>query len=195
MQFERPPNVAPQRTAVGRCSCNRRALWRQRWAQVVARRRRLRLPCPSYISPGSVIARLVVPRRWRERPLSGNLRARVNDRLWPIPLKNSRFTKPIALMAAGAVLSWVLASPPPPFTGAVVIALYRCNLYVHPKTTSGTLGHRRLARRRKFCAIAASRNSSRAPVMPRKRNRSIFRIRLRCAKSISTFLRSRRDCR
>lgn len=53
---------------------------------VVVQRRRLRLPCPSYISFGAVIARLVVPRRWRERLLSGNLRVKVIDHSWPTVL-------------------------------------------------------------------------------------------------------------
>src|SRR5689334_544134 len=48
---------------------------------------------------------------------------------------------------------------------------------------------------RRFWAVAASRNSSRAPVGPRSRSRSSLRMRLRWAKSISTFLRSRRDTR
>ena len=46
---------------------------------------------------------------------------------------------------------------------------------------------------RRFWAVAARRNSSRAPVGPRSLSRSSLRMRLRCAKSISTFLRSRRD--
>jgi hypothetical protein len=44
-------------------------------------------------------------------------------------------------------------------------------------------------------AVAARMNSSRAPVGPRKRRRSSLRMRLRCANSISIFLRSRRDTR
>jgi len=44
--------------------------------------------------------------------------------------------------------------------------------------------------RLKFCAVAASKNSSLAPLGPRNRSRSSFRIFLRWAKSISTFLRS-----
>jgi hypothetical protein len=51
-----------------------------------------------------------------------------------------------------------------------------------------------LASRRKFCAVAASVNSNCAPLGPRRRNRPSRRMRLRCANSISTFLRSRRDC-
>lgn len=37
----------------------------------------------------------------------------------------------------------------------------------------------RFAVRRKFCAVAANKNSSRAPRRPRRRSRSSFRIRLR----------------
>ena len=46
----------------------------------------------------------------------------------------------------------------------------------------------------RFCAVAASRNSSRAPNGPRNRNRPSFNIRFRCANSISTFLRWCLDC-
>ena len=48
---------------------------------------------------------------------------------------------------------------------------------------------------RRFWAVAARRNSSRAPFGPRSRNRSSLRIRLRWANNISTFLRSRREVR
>src|SRR3546814_10554558 len=50
-----------------------------------------------------------------------------------------------------------------------------------------------IARRRRFCAVAASVNSSLAPLSPRSRKRVTFRMRLRWAKSISIFLRRRRD--
>ncbi|CDM62186.1 hypothetical protein LPU83_pLPU83d_0816 (plasmid) [Rhizobium favelukesii] len=46
----------------------------------------------------------------------------------------------------------------------------------------------------RFWAVAASRNSSRAPHGPRSLKRAIRRMRFRCAKSISTFLRRCRDC-
>ena len=52
-----------------------------------------------------------------------------------------------------------------------------------------------LASLRRFWAVAARRNSSRAPFGPRSRSRSSLRMRLRCANSISIFLRSRRDVR
>ncbi len=45
----------------------------------------------------------------------------------------------------------------------------------------------------RFWAVAASRNSSRAPHGPRSRRRSSRRMRFRCANSISTFFRSRRE--
>ena len=48
---------------------------------------------------------------------------------------------------------------------------------------------------RRFWAVAARRNSSRAPHGPRSRRRSRRRMRLRWANSISTFLRSRRETR
>ena len=41
----------------------------------------------------------------------------------------------------------------------------------------------------RFWAVAANRNSSLAPLGPRRRNRSSLRMRFRCAKSISTFFR------
>src|SRR5947207_6016624 len=46
-----------------------------------------------------------------------------------------------------------------------------------------------LASCRRLWAVAARWNSSRAPFGPRNRSRSSFRMRLRCANSISTFLR------
>src|SRR5437660_12754508 len=46
-----------------------------------------------------------------------------------------------------------------------------------------------LASFRRFWAVAARWNSSRAPFGPRNRSRSSLRMRLRCANSISTFLR------
>ena len=45
----------------------------------------------------------------------------------------------------------------------------------------------------RFCTVAASRNSSPAPLRPRNLSRSSFMIRLRWANSTSTFLRSLRD--
>ena len=48
---------------------------------------------------------------------------------------------------------------------------------------------------RRFWAVAARRNSSRAPFGPRSRSRPSLRKRLRCANSISTFFRSRRAMR
>src|SRR5580693_498202 len=45
----------------------------------------------------------------------------------------------------------------------------------------------------RFWAVAARWNSSRAPQGPRSRNLSSFKMRLRCANSISTFLRWRRE--
>src|SRR3954470_8647974 len=45
----------------------------------------------------------------------------------------------------------------------------------------------------RFWAVTASTNSVLTPRGPLSRSRSSRRIRFRCAKSISTFLRSRRD--
>jgi len=56
-------------------------------------------------------------------------------------------------------------------------------------------GASRKAMRRRFCAMAASKNSSRAPVGPRRRSRSSLMIRFRCANNISTFFRFLRDRR
>src|SRR5208283_844300 len=50
-----------------------------------------------------------------------------------------------------------------------------------------------LASFRRFCAMAASVNSSLAPQGPRNRSLLSLRMRLRCANSISIFFRSRRD--
>src|SRR5215468_11274751 len=52
-----------------------------------------------------------------------------------------------------------------------------------------------LAILRRFWAVAARMNSSRAPFGPLSRKRSSLRMRLRCANSISIFLRSRREVR
>jgi hypothetical protein len=52
-----------------------------------------------------------------------------------------------------------------------------------------------LANFRRFWAVAARRNSLRAPLGPRNRSRSSFKMRLRWASNISTFLRRRRDAR
>jgi hypothetical protein len=52
---------------------------------------------------------------------------------------------------------------------------------------------RNFASLRRFWAVAASRNSSLAPFGPRRRSRPSLRIRLRCAKSISIFLRRCRE--
>lgn len=54
-------------------------------------------------------------------------------------------------------------------------------------------GINHFAIRRRFWAVAAIKNSSCAPLSPRSRSRSSFMMRLRCANSISTFLRSLRD--
>ena len=61
-------------------------------------------------------------------------------------------------------------------------------------TDPSSFGVNHFAIRRRFCAVAAIKNSSCAPLNPCSRKRFNFRIRLRCANSISTFLRSRRDC-
>ena len=50
------------------------------------------------------------------------------------------------------------------------------------------------ARRRRFCAMAPSVNSSCAPRGPRNLSRPSRKMRLRWANSISTRLRLRRDC-
>src|SRR5215207_9028598 len=50
-----------------------------------------------------------------------------------------------------------------------------------------------LASLRRFWAVAARWNSSLAPFGPRSLRRSSFRMRLRCANSISTFFRCRRE--
>jgi hypothetical protein len=84
----------------------------------------------------------------------------------------------------------MLAARLPPFRST----LRNFGLYGPPNAGIGTGGHSRLAILLRFCAMAASRNSSCAPLGPRNRKRRRFRMHLRCANSISTFLRSLRDC-
>ena len=62
--------------------------------------------------------------------------------------------------------------------------------YAATASIGGIAGRNRASRRR-FCAVAASRNSSLAPHGPRSRNRPSPRMRLRWANSISTFFRRR----
>jgi hypothetical protein len=52
-------------------------------------------------------------------------------------------------------------------------------LYAAIGTGSGAANISRFAIRRRFCAMAASKNSSFAPLGPRRRKRSSLRIRLR----------------
>jgi hypothetical protein len=58
------------------------------------------------------------------------------------------------------------------------------------QASAGSLRGISLASFRRFWAVAARRNSSRAPHGPLSRSRSSPRMRLRWAKSISTFLRA-----
>ena len=55
--------------------------------------------------------------------------------------------------------------------------LCKSRLTVFQVRVASTLGISHLLIRRRFCAVAASRNSSCAPVSPRSRSRSSFRIR------------------
>src|SRR5262249_19101342 len=64
---------------------------------------------------------------------------------------------------------------------------------VAPQTGIGRAAGTSVASFRRFWAVAARWNSSRAPLGPRSRSRSSFKMRLRCANSISTFLRWRRE--
>src|ERR1700722_4315202 len=59
--------------------------------------------------------------------------------------------------------------------------------------TRGVGGGMSLASFLRFWAVAANRNSSLAPLGPRRRNRSSLRMRFRWGKSISTFFGSRRE--
>src|SRR5439155_26015127 len=68
-------------------------------------------------------------------------------------------------------------------------------LYAVVGTAPDVANISRFAIRRRFCAMAASKNSSCAPLGPRSRKRSSLRMRLRWANSISTFLSALRDCR
>src|SRR2546422_8269326 len=78
--------------------------------------------------------------------------------------------------------------------GVDAVALDACSSYAAQTAGAGGGRPSNLARRRRFCAMAASVNSSCAPHGPRSRRRPSFRMRLRWANSISTRLRSRRDC-
>jgi hypothetical protein len=80
---------------------------------------------------------------------------------------------------------------------ALATQLRRYERDAHATHAIGMLGGGRatsFASLRKFCAMAANVNSNWAPLGPRRRNRLSRRMRFRCANSISTFLRSRRDC-
>jgi hypothetical protein len=88
-----------------------------------------------------------------------------------IPLKKSSFEVIAAVRIGGATTAVSAASPQVAAIGA------------------GT--GISLASLRRFWAVAARWNSSRAPFGPRNRNRSSFRMRFRCANSISTFFLSR----
>jgi hypothetical protein len=72
----------------------------------------------------------------------------------------------------------------------------RCGPSALPVLCRAQGGHRdQLGHLAKVWAVAARMNSSRAPFGPRRRRRSNLRMRLRCANSISIFLRSRREVR
>jgi hypothetical protein len=64
--------------------------------------------------------------------------------------------------------------------------------YAATASIDGAAGRNR-ARRRRFRAVAASRNSSLAPHGPRSRKRPSLKLRLRWANSISTFFRRASD--
>ncbi len=78
--------------------------------------------------------------------------------------------------------------------GSEVSALTPRNAYAVQNAAAGGGRTISLASRRRFCAMAASVNSSCAPRGPRNRRRPSFRMRLRWANSISTRFRSRHDC-
>jgi hypothetical protein len=88
----------------------------------------------------------------------------------PILLKNSERRRvacaevseePMRRAASGARASWFIGLQ----TGAAF--------------TFRVIGVSHFAIRRRFCTVAAIRNSSLAPLRPRKRSRSSFRMRLR----------------
>ena len=83
-----------------------------------------------------------------------------------------------------------------PHVGAAALTLWTPTLRTersvqarHATEVTGGGRTTSLARRLRFCAIAANVNSNCAPLGPRRRNRSSRRMRLRCANNISTFLR------
>ena len=68
-------------------------------------------------------------------------------------------------------------------------------VYAGAGTVSIEVGRNVMASRLRFCAIAVSKNSSRAPLRPRSRSRSTRRMCFMWANRISTFFRSRRERR
>jgi len=113
-------------------------------------------------------------------------------RLWPIPLKTRRQGA-----AGGPGLSEVVGFVELPGVPT------RCGragfrlgfVYAGAGTVSIEVGRNVMASRLRFCAIAVSKNSSRAPLRPRSRSRSTRRMCFMWANRISTFFRSRRERR
>jgi hypothetical protein len=99
----------------------------------------------------------------------------------PIPLKKSAVQRycPVSRVFDGPSETTILQRVPRLGPGYAAIISIRA------------LAGLNLASRRKFCAVAARRNSSLAPHGPRSRKRPTRRMRLRWANSISTFFRRR----
>jgi hypothetical protein len=115
------------------------------------------------------------PRMSVSEPQSRNVRS------WRIPLKNSAVQRygPVSRVFDGPSKTTILQRVPRLGPGYAAIISIRA------------LAGLNLASRRKFCAVAARRNSSLAPHGPRSRKRPTRRMRLRWANSISTFFRRR----
>lgn len=102
-------------------------------------------------------------------------------RSWRISLKNpvvqrrQRPSEAFFEILGCAIFAGVAAKPP------------SCAAYAAIANPAG----RNRASRRRFCAVAASRNSSLAPHGPRSRKRPSRNMRLRWANNISTFFRRR----
>lgn len=101
----------------------------------------------------------------------------LNVRFWRISLKNSLdwlFIRPISFFRAAYQCFC---------DHAAAQGLKSCGSHAAITPYGGVCGLS-FASLLRFCAVAASRNSSRAPHGPRSRRRAILRMRLRCAKSI-----------
>ena len=114
--------------------------------------------------------------------LHTQIAASAHGRLWQILLQKSAIITAKRLTAIFQALVAVCS------IGGRLYAVALTPAAVSRRAVASVGGGRAtsLARRRRFCAIAASVNSSCAPRGPSSRRRPSLRMRLRCANSIST---------